>query len=298
VVRVQIPRGADQPYAVEGNRIYVREEAETVLAGRDTLIRLVQQHPTPAGQAAEPARRQKQEPRHERRQAPKPPTPAPAQSAAPLPEQPEPQPVVEVPADVQAVSAEAPAVPGKSQRGRRKRGKGTQAEQPATAEVAAVESQDTPPAAAREEPPAQAQPPAVVETAPAPPDDKTVRPPRNGVEIVGIETRKGEQYHVMRDLRNNNLVRNVTKNSARRLWYYAILERENNPVDSSRVQWSGQVGLWRRYRRGDAIRHDLVMRDNGKTMRVFYGVTADGMPGIWKQFVSDTEPELVLPDED
>ncbi len=43
-------------------------------------------------------------------------------------------------------------------------------------------------------------------------------PPSVGVEIVGREKRKGRIYYAVRDLRNDNVVHNVTKSSARRLW--------------------------------------------------------------------------------
>jgi hypothetical protein len=41
VVRILVPRGADPPYAVDDNKVYVREEAESVLAVRDEIVQLV-----------------------------------------------------------------------------------------------------------------------------------------------------------------------------------------------------------------------------------------------------------------
>jgi len=41
IVRVLIPRGDDPPYAVDDNKIYVRDEAETGLAVRDEIVGLV-----------------------------------------------------------------------------------------------------------------------------------------------------------------------------------------------------------------------------------------------------------------
>ena len=49
----------------------------------------------------------------------------------------------------------------------------------------------------------------------------------------------------MRDLRNGSVVNNVTRNSARRLWRYAIDEVENNPVKPNQVRWMGDIGIWR-----------------------------------------------------
>ncbi len=41
IMRVLIPRGDDPPYAVDDNKIYVRDEAETGLAVRDEIVGLV-----------------------------------------------------------------------------------------------------------------------------------------------------------------------------------------------------------------------------------------------------------------
>jgi len=43
VIRVQVPRGGDPPYAIDDNKIYVRDEAETTLAVRDEIVQLVTQ---------------------------------------------------------------------------------------------------------------------------------------------------------------------------------------------------------------------------------------------------------------
>ena len=53
VIRVLIPRGDDPPYAVDDNKIYVRDEAESGLAVRDEIVSLVQRGTTPA--TVEPA---------------------------------------------------------------------------------------------------------------------------------------------------------------------------------------------------------------------------------------------------
>lgn len=111
-----------------------------------------------------------------------------------------------------------------------------------------------------------------------------VQPPRSGVEIVGIEQRGDTRYYIMRDLRNGNVVKNVTKSSARRLWHYAIKQKESNPVREDSIQWQGDVGLWRRYKKSGTVRYDLVQRDNG-TLRVYYGATENGMHGPWQQFL-------------
>ncbi|MCE2489663.1 MAG: putative DNA binding domain-containing protein [Anaerolineae bacterium] len=119
-------------------------------------------------------------------------------------------------------------------------------------------------------------------------DDKGVGPPRGGVEIVGTEQRNDKRYHVLRDLRNGNIVKNVTRSSARRLWHYAISRRENNPVREGKVQWQGDIGLVRRYQRDGKPRFDLAQRNNGN-IRVYYGVAESGMHGEWQVFLSDEE---------
>lgn len=43
IIRVQVPSGAERPYAIEDNRIYVRDEGETSLALRDEIVNLVRQ---------------------------------------------------------------------------------------------------------------------------------------------------------------------------------------------------------------------------------------------------------------
>ncbi len=188
VIRVQVPRGDDPPYAIEDNKIYVRDEAETSLAVRDEIVQLVTQNKKLLHLAV---------PKEEH-------------AAIPLP------------------------------------------------------------------------------------DSKTaagsVEPPRTGVEILETEQRKGVKYHIMRDLRNGSIVKNVTRSSARRLWHYAITEKESDPVQPEQVEWNGDVGLWKRYTKGGVTRYDLVQRIDG-ALRVYYGVTFDGMHGPWQGFASEEETE-------
>jgi hypothetical protein len=118
-----------------------------------------------------------------------------------------------------------------------------------------------------------------------------IEPPRTGVEIVETEERKGTLYHTMRDLRNGNEVKNVTRKSARRLWHYAITQAEEHPVDASQVEWHGDIGLLRRRKHRGRARYDLVQRENGK-LRVYYGVTEDGIHEHWARLVGlETDEE-------
>jgi hypothetical protein len=206
VIRIQVPRGEDLPYAIDENKIYVRDEAETTLAVRDEIVRLV------ANAVGQPLTVE------ESTGATQPAPAAPAATAAP------------------PTSNKQPTSP--------------QAEQP--------------------------------------PRSTAIDAPKTGVEIIGTEQRKGKYFHIMRDLRNGNIVKNVTRASARRLWHYAITEKEKNQLDEKKVTWQNDIGLLKRHKRGGAIRYDLVQKsDDG--LRVYYGVTEDGMHGPWQAFITEEE---------
>ena len=113
--------------------------------------------------------------------------------------------------------------------------------------------------------------------------------PAIGVEILTTEERKGTRYFSIRDLRNGNVIRNVSPASARKLWSYAIGQHQSNPVDPIKVAWNGDVGLWQVARRAKKLRYDLVLRQSDGAMRVFYGVTADGMAGAWQHFLQEED---------
>ena len=119
-----------------------------------------------------------------------------------------------------------------------------------------------------------------------PPDPKNQpAPPRAGVEIIAVEDRDNTRYYTMHDLRNGNIVRNVTRSSARKLWDYAIKQFEGNPVQRSKVKWQGEVGLWRQHRKSSSIRYDLVQQMDDR-IRTYYGVTENGMNGPWEVFLA------------
>ena len=182
VLRLGIPVGDDPPYAVDENKIYVRDESETSMAVRDEIVGLVTKKLQP--------------------------------SVAPPPEEEE-------------VSEEA--VPAKAQ----------------------------------------------------------VAPPRTGVEIVLTEERKGNRYYSMKDLRNGNVVHNVTQQSARKLWQYAITESLKQPVKPETVDWKGDIGLLKRVKRSGKWRYDLAQRDPDGKLHVYYGVTDDGIHGPWRGLIEE-----------
>lgn len=112
-----------------------------------------------------------------------------------------------------------------------------------------------------------------------------VEPPKTGVEIVETVERKGTLYHTMKDLRNGNEVRNVSRSSARRLWQYAITQKEQHPVQVDQVNWRGDIGLWKKKQRAGKVRYDFVQRDAEGQLHVYYGITEEGIHGPWREFL-------------
>jgi hypothetical protein len=194
ILRVLIPRGDDPPYAVDDNKVYVRDEAETGLAVRDEIVSLVL------------------------RKSGTRPAPAPKPEVEKL-----------------VVADEIP------------------------------QSQTTP-------------------------ERDGESTPRTGVEVVRVDEREGISYYTMRDLRNGNEVKNVTRVSARRLWHYAITEFDQLPTDLSKVkiQWQGNIGLLEVQRQGKNVRYNLV-EHTPKGYRLYFGVTEDGVHGRWKALVGGDE---------
>jgi len=111
-------------------------------------------------------------------------------------------------------------------------------------------------------------------------------PPRTGVEVVSSEKRQGTIYHTVRDLRNGNLIHNVTKSSARKLWHYAISQAEQGPVDPKKAQWHNNMTVLKQRSKGDNIWYDLALRE-GKQINVYYGVTASGLNDEWLALVGE-----------
>ena len=196
IIRILVPRGAEPPYALDDNRIYIREETETNLAVRDEIVNLVLR-----GSNTAPV------------QVAQPPAPAPVS--------------------------------------------------------------ESPQAGPAPEPEAM---------------DPYQEDPRTGVEVIAPVVRQGKEYYTMRDLRNGNIVKDVTKASARRLWHYAIEKYREliGTLDKAPIFWAGDYGLIREYTQGKDTHYDFIRRtDQG--YRFFFGVTNDGIHGPWKQFAGDEE---------
>jgi hypothetical protein len=197
ILRVLIPHGEDPPYAVDDNKIYIRNEAETSLAVRDEIVGLVLRRPKEKAESH------------------------------------------------------------------------TNGNQP-------VEK------AAAKQP--------VEETEPVQVEDSGDLSPRTGVEVLPPEDREGSHYYTMRDLRNGNKVKNVTRSSARRLWHYAISRYQEmaTNIDQTVTLWQGDLGLARKYKQGKTTMYDLVQR-TPDGYRYFFGVTPDGIHGPWKGITNEEE---------
>jgi hypothetical protein len=120
-------------------------------------------------------------------------------------------------------------------------------------------------------------------------DALSIQPPRTGVEITGVTERKGNRYYTMCDLRKGSEVRNVTRASARRLWHYAIVESEKNDAQHKDITWHGDLGLIKQHKQSGRQRYDLAQRSPQGKVRVFYGVTDDGLHGDWKVLLGQEE---------
>ncbi|RLD01857.1 MAG: transcriptional regulator [Chloroflexi bacterium] len=117
-------------------------------------------------------------------------------------------------------------------------------------------------------------------------DEVESGPPRTGVEIVSVTKRGGVNYYEVRDLRNGNVVKNVTLKSSRRLWHYAITQYSKLPskIESMDIQWQGNLGLISKKKRGNYSSYDLIERVKDG-YRYYYGVTDDGIHGRWEVLI-------------
>ncbi|OGO17063.1 MAG: hypothetical protein A2Z14_09160 [Chloroflexi bacterium RBG_16_48_8] len=187
IIRVLVPQGEDPPYAVDDNKIYVRDEADTGLAVRDEIVQLVRRGLHDAG---------------------------------------------------------------------------------------VVSKEISPLEASVEE------------------ERMGVLPPRTGVEIVTDEERGGNRYFSMKDLRNGNVVKNVTKSSARRLWHYAISQYTQLPenLENAKISWEGDLGILQERKQGNSTSFDLAQKTQ-EGIKIYFGVTEDGIHGDWRRLLGHNDGE-------
>lgn len=117
-------------------------------------------------------------------------------------------------------------------------------------------------------------------------EEPVLSAPRTGVEIVASEERNGTIYHTVRDLRNGNLINNVTKSSSRKLWHYAITQVESGTPDPEDIEWHGNIALVDERRRENLVWYDLAMRDEDG-VHIYYGVTDSGLNEEWLELVGE-----------
>lgn len=122
--------------------------------------------------------------------------------------------------------------------------------------------------------------------------------PRNGVEIVEVREQDGEAHYAMRDLRNDQITRNVTTATARSLWAQAIREFEKGPPTEDRITWHGDLGFWKTIRISSGERrYHLAARDADGQIHLFFGVSEDGLDDRWKAVLPVTRSTQAEPAE-
>lgn len=119
------------------------------------------------------------------------------------------------------------------------------------------------------------------ETMPSPTSAVDTVAPWNGVEIVDVLDVDGVLHYTVRDLRNGEITTGVTASVARRLWAYAIKEREKKLPDAGHIRWRGDYGFWKVYRARNERRYNLAYRVAPDDFRIFYGVSEDGLTDEW-----------------
>lgn len=133
----------------------------------------------------------------------------------------------------------------------------------------------------------------------APPPKLPSAPPHTGVEIVASKTRaKGDRQYTLRDLRNNRVIHNVTRSSARKLWQYAINEYDHKTFEHAPIRWLGEVGILKASERAGKLRYDVVQRDSNGELHVYYGVTDDGIHGVWRDLVESVGAPTIVTEEE
>ena len=117
---------------------------------------------------------------------------------------------------------------------------------------------------------------------------KSKNAPRTGVEVVKSEKRKGTYYHTVRDLRNGNLIKNVTRSSARKLWHYAISQVEAGTPSAKEIPWHNNMAILNSRSKDDTTWYDLALKENGD-VHIYYGVTHSGLNDTWLEMIEKQE---------
>ncbi len=106
--------------------------------------------------------------------------------------------------------------------------------------------------------------------------------PSSGVEILAAADVDGVPFFSLHDLRHEEIIRNVTADTGRRLWRYAIEQFEDLDASLAATRWDGDYGFVKSYRpRGGERRYNLAYRGGGE-IRVFYGVSDEDIPDGWR----------------
>ncbi len=136
--------------------------------------------------------------------------------------------------------------------------------------------------------PAPTPTPASTQNRPERTDKKNKNAPRTGVEVVKSEKRKGTYYHTVRDLRNGNLIKNVTRSSARKLWHYAISQVEAGIPTAKEIPWHNKMAILNSRTKNDTTWYDLALKD-GENVHIYYGVTDNGLNDTWMELIQKQE---------
>lgn len=109
--------------------------------------------------------------------------------------------------------------------------------------------------------------------------------PRTGVEIVEVRGDGENATYTMRDLRTGATTGDVTLNTPRGLWQYAIRQASGKAVQRGHVRWQGNRGFWKtRKSRSGEVQYNLVLMEDGR-MRFFYGVSDQGLDDLWREVI-------------
>jgi PHP family Zn ribbon phosphoesterase len=106
--------------------------------------------------------------------------------------------------------------------------------------------------------------------------------PSSGVEILAAADVDGAPFFTLHDLRHEEIIRNVTGDTGRRLWRYAIEQFDDLDASLAATRWDGDYGFVKSYRpRGGERRYNLAYRGGGE-IRVFYGVSDEDIHDGWR----------------